>query len=185
MSPRHSIHLLLPRPPSQISPATAAPPVTLFTTNWSRCLVCSTSCQAGDPNPGDAGWLRKDTEEFTVLGLGAHAAELLLVAAEAPGVVTLLVTQAAVPVQHLEGNVRVDLLVQSGTLQLCEAAGAEEEERETKGSFSGQKSPDGRPRCPAGPDRTEVKNSQQFASRLNSLINSEPNCLGRLWFVCL
>lgn len=71
--------------------------------------------------------LRKDTEEFAVLGLGAHAAELLLVAAEAPGVVTFLVTQAAVPVQHLEGNVRVDLLVKSGTLQLCEAAGGEKQ----------------------------------------------------------
>lgn len=72
--------------------------------------------------------MRKDTEELAVLGFGAHAAELLLVAAEAPGVVTdLLGTQAAVPVQHLEGNVRVDLLVKSGTLQLCEAAGGEKQ----------------------------------------------------------
>lgn len=31
-------------------------------------------------------WLRKDTEEFAVLGLGSHAAELLFVTAEAPGV---------------------------------------------------------------------------------------------------
>lgn len=47
-------------------------------------------------------------------------------AAEAPGVITdLLRTQAAVPVQHLEGNVGVDLLVKSGTLQLCKAAGEE------------------------------------------------------------
>lgn len=48
----------------------------------------------------------KDTEEFAVLGFRPHAAELLFVAAEAPGVVTdFLGTQTAVPVQHLEGNV--------------------------------------------------------------------------------
>lgn len=48
----------------------------------------------------------KDTEEFAVLGFRPHAAELLFVAAEAPGVVTdLLGTQTTVPVQHLEGNV--------------------------------------------------------------------------------
>lgn len=71
-------------------------------------LLCSPSCQTGEPNreePTRDTLLRKDTEEFAVLGLGAHAAELLLVAAEAPRVVTLLVTQAAVPVQHLEGNI--------------------------------------------------------------------------------
>lgn len=70
------------------------------------------------------GWLRKDTEELAVLGFGPHATELLLVASEAPGVVAdLLRTQTAVPVQHLERNVRVDLRVDPRTLQLCEAAG--------------------------------------------------------------
>lgn len=69
-------------------------------------------------------WLREDTEEFAVLGFGPHAAELLFVAAEAPGVVTdLLRAQTAVAVQHLEGDVGVDLLVQPGTLQLCETVG--------------------------------------------------------------
>lgn len=73
---------------------------------------------------GGCDWLRKDTEEFAVLGFRPHAAELLFVAAEAPGVVTdLLWTQTTVPVQHLEGNVRVDLWVEPGTLQLCKTAG--------------------------------------------------------------
>lgn len=41
----------------------------------------------------------KDTVEFSVLGLGAHAAQLLLVAAQAPGVVAdLLGAQTAIAV---------------------------------------------------------------------------------------
>lgn len=41
----------------------------------------------------------KDTVEFSVLGLRAHTAQLLLVAAQAPGVVTdLLRTQTAIAV---------------------------------------------------------------------------------------
>lgn len=41
----------------------------------------------------------KDTVEFSVLGLGAHAAQLLLVAAQAPGVVAdLLRAQPAIAV---------------------------------------------------------------------------------------
>lgn len=39
-------------------------------------------------NFGRCDLLRKDTEEFAVLGFRPHAAELLFVAAEAPGVVT-------------------------------------------------------------------------------------------------
>lgn len=50
--------------------------------------------------------VKEDTEEFTVLGFRPHSAELLFVAAEAPGVVSdLLGTQTAVPVQHLERNI--------------------------------------------------------------------------------
>lgn len=50
--------------------------------------------------------VKEDTEEFAVLGFGPHAAELLFVAAEAPGVVSdLLRTQTAVPVQHLERDI--------------------------------------------------------------------------------
>lgn len=50
--------------------------------------------------------LREDTEEFAVLGFGPHAAKLLFVATEAPGVVAdLLGTHSAVPVQHLEWHV--------------------------------------------------------------------------------
>lgn len=72
--------------------------------------------------------MRKDTEEFAVLGFRPHAAELLFVAAEAPGVVAdLLRTQPTVPVQHLEGNVRVDLWVEPGTLQLSKTAGRRRE----------------------------------------------------------
>lgn len=68
-------------------------------------------------------WLRKDTEQFAVLGLGPHAAELLFVAAEAPRVMTdLLWCHTTVPVQHLEGNVWVDLCVEPGTLELCHTA---------------------------------------------------------------
>lgn len=48
----------------------------------------------------------KDTVELPVLGLGAHAAQLLLVTAQTPGVVAdPLRTQAAVAIQHLERNV--------------------------------------------------------------------------------
>lgn len=41
-----------------------------------------------DEKIGGCDWLKKDTEEFAVLGFRPHAAELLFVAAEAPGVVT-------------------------------------------------------------------------------------------------
>lgn len=48
----------------------------------------------------------KDTVQLPVLGLGAHAAQLLLVAAQAPGVVAdLLGAQATVPIQHLKWNI--------------------------------------------------------------------------------
>lgn len=62
---------------------------------------------------------KQDTVELPLLGFGAHAAELLLVAAQAPGVVAdLFWAQAAVAIQHLEGYIRVDLQVQAWTLQL-------------------------------------------------------------------
>lgn len=51
------------------------------------------------PFPQDSASADKDTVEFPVLGLGAHAAQLLLVAAQAPGVVAdLLGAQTAVAV---------------------------------------------------------------------------------------
>lgn len=51
------------------------------------------------PFPQDFTSADKDTVEFPVLGLGAHAAQLLLVAAQAPGVVAdLLGAQTAVAV---------------------------------------------------------------------------------------
>lgn len=50
--------------------------------------------------------LSKDTVQLPLLGLRPHAAQLLLVAAQAPGVVAdLLRAQAAVPIQHLKWNI--------------------------------------------------------------------------------
>lgn len=78
--------------------------------------------------------VEEDTEELAVLGLGAHAAELLLVATEAPGVVAyLLRAQAAVPVQHLEGQVQVNLGLQAWTLQLGQVADVDEVQRQCVG----------------------------------------------------
>lgn len=48
----------------------------------------------------------KDTVEFSLLGLRPHAAQLLLVAAQAPGVMAdLLRAQPTVPIQHLKWNI--------------------------------------------------------------------------------
>lgn len=50
--------------------------------------------------------LPKDTVELSVLRLRAHAAQLLLVAAQAPGVIAdLLRAQTTVPIQHLKWNI--------------------------------------------------------------------------------
>lgn len=48
----------------------------------------------------------EDTVEFSVLGLRPHAAQLLLMAAQAPGVIAdLFRAQTAVSIQHLKWNV--------------------------------------------------------------------------------
>lgn len=74
----------------------------------------------------------QDTVELPLLGFRTHAAELLFVAAQAPGVVAdLFWAQAAVAVQHLEGHVGVDLQVQAWTLQLLQTDNTHTKKRES------------------------------------------------------
>lgn len=66
----------------------------------------------------------KDTVEFSVLGLWPHAAQLLLVTAQAPGVIAdLFRAQTTVPIQHLKWNIWVDVHVHPGALCLLDVAG--------------------------------------------------------------
>lgn len=60
---------------------------------------------------------QEELVKLAVLGLRAHAAQLLLVTAQAPGVVAdLLRTQTTVAVQHLERDVRVAVELHLWTL---------------------------------------------------------------------